>query len=484
MESEGPFVGKVSGDLGRAHKDRARRALDGASPVPFWLDSTLAPEPAAPFQGPGECDLAVVGGGFTGLWTALLAKERDPARDVVLLEADRIGWQASGRNGGFCMSTLTHGVGNGLNHLPEESARLERLGLENLDEIERAVARYWIDCDWRRVGEINAAVADWQVNDFLEKRDALVSSGRDVEWFDTEAMRSEIASPTYLAGLWMKDGCAMIDPARLAWGLARAARELGVRIHEGSRVADMDATGAGPVLRTPGGDLRARRVMLATNAFPALLGAMRRRVVPIYDHAIVTEPLSSERWASVGWHRYQGVADGGNRFHYYRRTADGRILWGGYDALYHFGSAIRPELERRPQTFEKLAVHFFATFPQLQDLEFTHAWAGVIDTCTRLFQFWGTAHSGRVAYVLGYTGMGVGETRFGALVALDLLDGIRSELTNLRLTTTKPMPWPPEPLRSAVIGLTSWSLGRADASGGRRNMWLRTLDRFGLGFDT
>jgi glycine/D-amino acid oxidase-like deaminating enzyme len=282
----------------------------------------------------------------------------------------------------------------------------------------------------------------------------------------------------------MKDGCAMVDPARLAWGLARAARDLGVRIHERTRVTAMEREGEGMVLRTPGGCLRAHRTMLATNAFPALIGAMRRRVVPIYDHAIVTEPLSAEQWAGIGWKRYQGVGDCGNRFHYYRRTADGRILWGGYDAVYHFGNAIGPELEQRPQTYEKLAVHFFATFPQLRGVQFTHAWAGVIDTCTRLFQFWGTAHRGRVAYAAGYTGMGVGESRFGALAALDMLDDKRSELTELKLTTTGPMPWPPEPLRSAVIGLTAWSLGRADSYGGRRNAWLRTLDRFGLGFDT
>ena len=462
----------------------ARRALADARPLSFWLDSPLAPEPAPPLEGPGQCDLAVVGGGLTGLWTALLAKERDPGREVVLLEADRIGWQASGRNGGFCMATLTHGIDNGLSHFPEEMERLERLGLENLDEVERAVARYGIDCDWRRVGEIDVAVAPWQADELAVARDEMVAAGQRVQWFDGSAMRAEIASPTYLGGLWKQDGCAMVDPARLTWGLARAARRLGVRLYERTRVEAVARDGAGVLLRTPGGALRARRVMLATNAFPALLGAMRRRVVPVYDHALMTEPLGEEHWAAVGWRGHQGLSDAGNRFHYYRRTIDGRILWGGYDAVYHYGGAIRPEFERRGATFEKLAVHFFKTFPQLEGVCFTHAWGGVIDTCTRLCQFWGRAYGGRVAYALGYTGMGVGESRFGALVGLDLLDGRPSANTYLRLTSTRPLPWPPEPLRAGVVGLTSWSLGRADAREGRRNLWLRTLDRLGLGFDS
>ncbi len=312
----------------------------------------------------------------------------------------------------------------------------------------------------------------------------MAAAGHEVEWLDGPALRDEIASPTYLAGLWKKDECAMVDPAALTWGLARAAHDLGVRFFEGTRVEAMDRQGAALVLRTSGGALSARRVMLATNAFPGLVGSLRRRIVPVYDHALMTEPLSDEQWAAVGWRRYQGVSDAGNRFHYYRRTADGRILWGGYDAVYHFGSAISPDLERRPATFEKLAVQFFETFPQLQGLRFSHAWAGVIDTCTRFCPFWGTSHDGRVAYAAGYTGMGVGETRFGALVALDLLDGCDGELTRLRLTTTKPIPWPPEPLRAGAIGLTSWSMGRADAREGARNLWLRALDRLGLGFDT
>jgi glycine/D-amino acid oxidase-like deaminating enzyme len=177
----------------------AERALAGASRVPFWLDSPQAPKPAPPLEGHDECDLAVVGGGLTGVWTALLAKERDPRREVVLLEADRIGWQASGRNGGFCMATLTHGITNGLNHFPGEMDRLERLGLENLDEVERAVARHDVDCDWRRVGLIIVAVAPWQVAELKATHGQMVAAGQDVEWLDGPAMQVEIASPTYLA---------------------------------------------------------------------------------------------------------------------------------------------------------------------------------------------------------------------------------------------------------------------------------------------
>ena len=170
-------------------------------------------------------------------------------------------------------------------------------------------------------------------------------------------------------------------------------------------------------------------------------------------------------------------------FHYYRLTRDDRILWGGYDAVYHYGSRIDPGLEQGP-THLRLAEHFFATFPQLEGLRFTHRWAGVIDTSTRFTAFFGTAYDARVAYAQGYTGLGVAATRFGADVALDLLDGRETERTRLAMVRERPLPFPPEPLRWAGVQLTRWSLGRADAHGGRRNLWLRGLDRAGLGFDS
>jgi glycine/D-amino acid oxidase-like deaminating enzyme len=197
----------------------------------------------------------------------------------------------------------------------------------------------------------------------------------------------------------------------------------------------------------------------------------------------MTEPLTDEQLESIGWRHRQGISDSGSQFHYYRITADNRILWGGYDAIYHFGRKILPKYAHRPRTYATLASNFFETFPQLVGLRFTHHWGGVIDTCTRFCAFFGSAHRGRVAYATGYTGLGVGASRFGANVMLDLLAGEETERTRLEMVRTKPMPFPPEPFALIGIRITTWSLKRADRTG-RRNLWLRLLDRFGLGFDS
>jgi glycine/D-amino acid oxidase-like deaminating enzyme len=451
---------------------------------PFWLDSPEAPAAHPPLAGEERCDLAVVGGGFTGLWAALLAKERDPSRDVVVLEAVTAGWAASGRNGGFCMATLTHGLSNGVGRFPNEQRRLEQLGLANLDAIQDAVDRYGIDCDWQRTGEVLVATEPWQVDGLREEYELLRRFERDVRLLDRDEIQAEVHSPTYLAALWELDGCAMADPARLAWGLRRACLDLGVRLYEGTPVTSLETEGAAVSLLTPGGRVLARHAVLATNAFKPLLRRLRPYIVPVYDYALMTEPLSDGQRQAIGWTTRAGLADTTNQFHYYRTTDDGRLLWGGYDAVYHYGNRVHPALDARPVTFEKLAGQFFETFPQLEGVRFTHAWGGAIDTCSRLFAFWGSALRARVAYVLGYTGMGVAESRFGAEVCLDLLSGRETELTRLELVRSRPVPFPPEPLRSATIQLTRRSLARADSQGGHRDLWLRTLDRFGLGFDS
>jgi glycine/D-amino acid oxidase-like deaminating enzyme len=258
-----------------------------------------------------------------------------------------------------------------------------------------------------------------------------------------------------------------------------------VRVLEHTPVVDVSASGRRLELRTANGPtVQADRVALGTNAFPSLLRRLRLHTVPVYDYVLMTEPLSAAQLDAVGWRHRQGIGDSANQFHYYRLTADNRILWGGYDAIYHFGRTVRPGYDQRPATFYTLAAHFFETFPQLEGLRFTHRWGGAIDTCTRFFAFYGTAFGGRAAYALGYTGLGVGASRFGADVVLDLLSGQRTERTELDCVRRKPLPFPPEPFAFAGIQATRWALQQADRNEGRRNLWLRSLDRAGLGFDS
>ncbi|MEV0492240.1 NAD(P)/FAD-dependent oxidoreductase [Streptomyces atratus] len=459
-------------------------SLRDAVPTPFWLDDPGRPQPAPALVGDTTCDLLVVGGGYTGLWTALVAKERDPSTDVVLIEADEAGGAASGRNGGFCEASLTHGLHNGLQRWPGEIGLLERLGRENLQAMEDAVERHSIDCSWERTGSLIVATEPYQVDGLKEEAGALTRYGGKPVLLDAEAVRAEIDSPTFLGGLWNKDDVAMVNPARLAWGLKRACLDLGVRIHEHTPAASLDEHGAVVTVRTPYGRIGARRVALATNAYPSLLRRHRPYTVPVYDYALMTEPLTEQQLASVGWRNRQGFADSANQFHYVRLSADNRILWGGYDAVYRYGGRVRAEHDQRPETFATLARHFFTTFPQLDGVRFTHAWGGAIDTSTRFCVFFDTSHHGKVAYAAGFTGLGVGATRFGAEVMLDLLAGERTARTELELVRRKPLPFPPEPVRAVGIGITKWSMARADRNEGRRNLWLRTLDRVGLGFDS
>ncbi|WP_353945005.1 FAD-binding oxidoreductase [Streptomyces sp. HUAS MG91] len=466
--------------------NRWTQSLADAKPVAYWLDDPGRPEARPALTGDEHCDLLVVGGGYSGLWTALLAKERDPGRDVVLVEGREIGWAASGRNGGFCAASLTHGTANGLTRWPKEIKKLEELGAANLDAIEAAVARYSIDCDFERTGELDVATQPHQVTELREYYEELAEAGLTdgLELLDAEQTREQVNSPTFQGALFDRAGVAMLHPAKLAWGLKQACLDLGVRVYENTPATQLASNGTGVAVRTPYGRVFARRAALGTNVFPSLVKRVRSYTVPVYDYALMTEPLTETQLAEIGWKNRQGLGDSANQFHYFRLSADNRILWGGYDAIYPYGGRVRAEYDHRPETYAKLAGHFFTCFPQLEGLRFTHAWGGAIDTCSRFSAFFGTAHAGKVAYAAGYTGLGVGATRFGADVMLDLLSGERTERTELEMVRSKPLPFPPEPFAYTGIALTKWSLARADDNGGRRNLWLKTMDAVGLGFDS
>lgn len=457
--------------------DLVERSLAASDFGSMWLD--MARPHYDELSGSVTADLLVVGAGYTGLWTALHAAQRNPGRRIVLVDADGVGWAASGRNGGFVDASLTHGLANGKSRWPKEIEKLEAMGRDNLDGMQADIHGLGLDVDWQRTGMLSVATEPHQVP-WLEE-EAHDGQGR---FLSQREVRDEVASPTYLAALFSADTLAIVHPAKLAFELARACAEAGVRIFERTNVTSMDTSGAAVRFEAGNGTITTGHAVLATNVFPSLIWRNRLQTVPVYDYVLATEPLTDAQLDRIGWANRQGIGDCANQFHYYRLSTDNRIVWGGYDAVYYFGRKVKPAYEDRPASYRRLAQHFFITFPQLDDVRFSHRWAGAIDTNTRFCAHWGLAGEGRVAYVNGFTGLGVAAARFAADVCLDSLDGRPTDRTELEMVRKRPLPFPPEPLASIGIQATRWSLDRADHSAGRRNLLLRTLDTLGLGFDS
>lgn len=454
-----------------------------ASPQAFWLDRPDGDTPRVrPPIGTGEpvvADLVVVGAGFTGLWAAFEAARR--GRQVVVVEAGTVAGGASGRCGGFVNSSITHGIPHGHARWPTEMAAILRIQRDVWDDtlaltrsagVIQPTGKYTVATEPHHVSDVHASAA------------LLDRYGEDVEELDGDGIQNVLGSPTYRAGYHLRSGNGLCDPVRLATWLADTAEAAGARIAERSSVTGLSRTRSGVrVSLDSGATLQARQVLLCTNAYPPLVRRLRAYVIPVYDHAIVTEPLDDATWTSIGWRSPAGITDAGNQFHYYRPTPDGRILFGGWDATYHFGGSVDARHEAIGPSHHLLARHLVQTFPALADARITHAWAGPIDSTTRFTPTIHSAWGGRLGWAAGFTGLGVGASRFAAQAALDQLAGEDTERTSLSMVRRQPIPFPPEPLRWVVVAMTKRALVREDRTG-RRNLWLRTLDRVGVGFDT
>jgi glycine/D-amino acid oxidase-like deaminating enzyme len=457
--------------------------------ISYWLRHPASPDTT---DGPLErgqrvdVDVAIVGGGFTGLWTALHLAETDPALRIVVLEMEQVGFGASGRNGGFCEASLTHGLANGIKHFPDELDVLEREGIENLRGLIDFTRTTGIDCDLEETGVLALADQAYQVDEFRAWVDEAAEYGEELVFLDREAVRAEVHSPLWQAGLYRPPGRdVVLDPVKLCRGLARVARRRNVRVHDGTRVTALRrAPGGVDVSTAQGAVVHAAHVVVATSAYSGWLRRLSPLFVPVYDYVLVSEPLTLEQRTSIGWQGRQGLSDSNNQFHYFRLTADDRILWGGYDAIHHFGSRVEPALDRRPATFDKLEAHFFRAFPQLDGLAFPYRWGGAIDTTSRFTVTFGRTMGGRVLYALGYTGLGVGASRWAGGVIRDMLLRPDEDRLRLKLVTQPPIPFPPEPARSIAVETVRRELDRADRNEGRRGLILQTLDALGIGFDS
>jgi glycine/D-amino acid oxidase-like deaminating enzyme len=450
----------------------------------YWIASRgLTPDPT--LEGVHEADIAVVGAGFTGLWTALRLKELEPKLDVVLLEQGTTAYGASGRNAGILGDTIDHSHELAVAHFGRaEAGRLAALGRQNLEELVRFLAERRIECDLERSGALHVALLPAQVEDLASALESARSLGiADLRLLNADETRGELHCARYQGALF-NPASAILDPVKLALGLKREALRLGVRCFEQTRVCALESAGPGVRLRTPAGELRARKAILATSAYThQLLPGLRFRFIPFYDYILVSEPLSAAQREVIGWARRQAVADVRTFFKYYRLTADGRVLWGTSEAAYYSGNRVDPSCDHSERHYAELRASFARHFPALADLAFPFAWGGAICATTRFTPFFGTARGGRVLYGLGYTGHGLGTTHLAGRILAHLALSRPNPLLELQLVRRKPFPYPPEPLRTWSVRAVTRALRRVDA-GGRPSLLLRLLDRLGIGLSS
>ena len=401
-----------------------------------------------------------------------------------MLEAERVGSGASGRNGGFCAASLTHGLGNGLRHFPDEIDVLEAEGQRNLAELVAFVRDERIDCDLEATGVLDVATEPWQVEDLQAWVELAARHGTELEYLDRDAVQAEVHSPRWLAGVRAgADHTVMLDPAKLACGLAAAAERRGATIHEGSAVTALRRRAGGVRVTTAGGaTIDADHVLVATSAYSGWLRRLTPLFVPVYDYVLVTEPLTPAQRASIGWAGREGMSDAGNQFHYFRLTADDRILWGGYDAIYHPGNRVDAG-PRRParRRSRSSARQFVETFPQL-DGHPVHARLGRRhrhDDAVHRHVRRG-ARRARPLRARLHRASASGSSRWAAGILRDRLLRPDSPLLRLELVRSRPFPIPPEPIRTPAVELMRQVIGRRPRG---RARFLRAMDALGIGFD-
>lgn len=450
----------------------------------FWL-VRLPSHEVAPLARPAETDIAIIGAGLTGLWTALFVKELDPGRDVAVVEQGTAAFGASGRNAGMLSETVDHSHALAIQHFGLEAARtLAALGTANVEELTGFIARRGIACDYEPTGRLMVALTEAQVEE--GRRNVAIAASLGIGTFRSltaEETRAEIHSPLYRGAVAVTGG-GILDPARLTDGLRGEAERLGVRVYERSEVQSVAGSDAGVAIRANGVVLKARRAVFATSAYTHhLLPRIRHRFIPLYDYIMVSEPLTPAQWEVIGWQRRQGVTDGRTFFNYYRPTRDGRVLWGTSEATYYRGNRVDASCDHSPEHYASLKASWRRHFPDLATIEWPFAWGGAICSTTRLTPFFGRALGGRACYGLGYTGHGLGSTRIAGRILAHMVLDRQSDLLDLPLVTRRPFPYPPEPLRGWAVNAVTRALRRVDA-GEPPNLMLRLLDRMGIGFSS
>jgi glycine/D-amino acid oxidase-like deaminating enzyme len=423
-------------------------------------DDDWVPRPALP--GDREADVAIVGAGFTGLWTAYYLAALDPSLRIVVLEADVAGFGASGRNGGWCSALFPASLDwLARRHGRAAAVAQYRAMQQSIDEIGRVVQAEGIECSWRKGGTVSLARSAVQ----LQRAQARVRDARswgfgpdDLQLLDAQEARERLGATHVLGGTYTPH-CAAIHPARLVRGLARAVEQRGVTIHEATTVTSIEPH----IVRTSRGSVRAEVVVRATEGFTARLPGHRRALAPVYSLMIATEPLAPAVWDRIGLRQRETWNDLRHLVIYGQRTADDRLAFGGRGAPYHFASRIRPGFDREPRVFDALRQVLVELFPEVRDAALTHAWGGPLGIARDWCASVGLDRSSGLAWAGGYVGDGVSTTNLAGRTLADLVLGEDTELTRLPWVGHRSRPWEPEPLRWLGVTASLRVMSAADA---------------------
>jgi glycine/D-amino acid oxidase-like deaminating enzyme len=431
----------------------------------LWLDrledDQLVQRP--PLAGPASFDVAIVGAGYTGLWTAYYLRRADPGLRVAVLEAEVAGFGASGRNGGWCSAfiamdreRLARRAGRGA------TIALQRAMFDTVDEVGRVAAREGIDCHWVKGGALQVATSPVQLARLeagLRHARAWGMGSDDQRLLERDEAERRVRVAGLLAASFTPH-CAAVDPARLARGLAAVVERLGVPVYEATAVTRIRPG----QLDTTRGPVRAEVVVRATEGYAATLPGLRRSVVPLYSLMVATEPLPERVWKEIGWSGGETMAAGGHLFTYAQRTRDGRVAFGGRGAPYHFGSRIRPGFDRDDRVHARLEATLGQLLPAAAGAGITHRWGGPLGIPRDWTASVGLDRATGLAWAGGYVGDGVAAANLAGRTLADLICGTGSDLVRLPWVQHRSRPWEPEPLRWLGINTARLLAASSDAT--------------------
>ena len=446
----------------------------------MWADQLSGDEPRrAPLGGDLDVDVAIVGAGYSGLWTARSLLQRDPGIRLIVVERESVGFGASGRNGGWCVGELAGGLHGAVALGGREAGiAMTRAIIDTVDEVGRTVIDDGIDCDFVRGGVVRVARTRPQ----LERQRAEVEDyrrhgfGDDVlRSLDAAEATSRLAATDVVGGVHFVP-CARVQPLRLARGLAAAVERRGGTIVEGTAALDIDPGR----IRTDHGTVRADVVVRATEAYTRDLPGRRRDLVPLYSLMIATEPLADAVWDEIGLREMETFADDRRMVVYGQRTADGRIAFGGRGAPYRFGSGIDAATETSRVVHDRIAATLREMIPAVGDAAITHRWGGVLGVPRDWQPSVGLDHATGLAWAGGYVGEGVAAANLAGRTLADLIQGVDSDLVGLPWVGHRSRRWEPEPVRWAAIDATRRLAGwidRREAATQRTPRVAAVLDR-------